>query len=192
MPPSFLHNDFGCHPPVHCNLGHLNLAYPNSGPSPPSPSPSSLKLRFTRSPSSDEGWKAPGRLREAHTLEIRPPDDTTLKIALPSLPNPRLSPVTPDKQLHSHTALTTDNSLPSKSNVLPLNLKNVMARLEPLLERNTTSAPTEISINGVTPDIVEELRMKFKESGRFGWENLRYDDLCEMKPVRNIIILSQG
>jgi hypothetical protein len=61
--------------------------------------------------------------------------------------------------------------------VLPLNLENIVSRLDVLLERTASSGITEITIKGVARDVVEELRMKLKESKWSGWENLRYDRL---------------
>jgi len=91
------------------------------------------------------------------------------------LHHPPLSPATPNESLPDYSDVATPPSLKSPEPSLPLNLENIVAKLDPLLERTATSDITEIAIEGVTPDVVEELRMKLKESNRSGWENLRYD-----------------
>ena len=57
----------------------------------------------------------------------------------------------------------------------PLVIDDVVSTLKPLLEGTTRIR--ELSIDGVTLEIVEELRARSRASKLPGWERLRYDEL---------------
>ena len=101
--------------------------------------------------------------------------------ATPSLPTPSPLLDTPD-DLPSRASDPTDPgivalptphpSLDSSGTVHPLSFDQVLSKLKPFLDR--TTGEQEISIQGVSSNVFDELMKKSRASELPGWENLRY------------------
>jgi len=113
-----------------------------------------------------------------------PANYTATDHAAASLPTPRPSLESPDnsQRLPSSRASDPTNPAviapftpqPSAEKTPILSFDQVISRLKPLLAGTAgTAGERKISIEGVSPDIVDKLRAKSRASELPGWENLR-------------------
>jgi hypothetical protein len=140
--------------------------YHSPPPSPPKlGKPSSNSQKALRFPTPESNLKAaPPLVDQSKTVSLQNPAHH----AATSLPTPRSSL---DKSQHLFSPVTDPAVVtlqPSAEKIETLSFEQVVLRLKPLLDR--TTGEREISLDGVSPDIVDKLRA----SELPGWEILRY------------------
>ena len=146
-----------------------------------SPPPSPPKFpQASRFPSDKKPGLSAGRAVQTNFHAL--PEDATGCI-IPSLP---LASGSPNKSLSPSDCATDPNASDLKANALPtprpslelpqrshlLSLSEVISKIKPLLEQ--TSVIGDMSIKGVTSDVVEELLATSRAGELPGWEKLRY------------------
>ena len=145
-------------------------------PPPSPPKVTRVPVVSTSSASAPRDWK---KRSGPSALNVIQPEVIS---AEDHVPFPRPSSVSPIAPLSSRLCMTDPNatglptprpSLEFPETTRPLAYNDVVSTLKPLLEGTTEIR--ELSINGVTLDIVEELRTKSRASKLPGWEHLRYD-----------------
>ena len=165
-------------------------SYYRSPPSYASGGVSSNSQRFTRLPShpSLDLKAAPPSVGPNKTVSRQSPANyTATGHAATSLPTPRPPLESPDnlQLLPSSRAsdptnpavtapFTPQPSLESAEKTHFLSFDQVVSRLKPLLDGTAgTAGERKISLEGISPDIVDKLRAKSRASELPGWENLR-------------------
>jgi hypothetical protein len=115
---------------------------------------------------------------------VSPPNYTATDHVATSLPTPRPSLESPDNSQRLPSSdptnpaviapFTPRPSLESAEETHILSFDQVVSRLKPLLDGTAgTAGERKISLEGISPDIVDKLREKSRASELPGWENLR-------------------
>jgi hypothetical protein len=136
---------------------------------PPSPPKATRGPPSTSSDSATRDWKKPS----GPSVPIVTQTEAEDPVPFYSFPRPSLFRVSGSPNSNATGLPTPRPSLEFPATTRPLAFDDVVSTLKPLLEG--TAEIRELLIDGVTLDIVEELRTKSRASKLPGWERLRYD-----------------
>jgi hypothetical protein len=159
----------------------------------PPPSPPKSGRAFSNSqratslptrPSLDPKAAPPSVGRNKTVSPQDPANYTATDHVATSLPTPRPSLESPDNSQRLPSSdptnpaviapFTPRPSLESAEETHILSFDQVVSRLKPLLDGTSgTAGERKISLEGISPDIVDKLREKSRASELPGWENLR-------------------
>lgn len=169
----------GTYRPVTTYTGSSSIEpsfYRSPSPSPPKPgraSSNSQKATSLPTPSLDLK-PAPPLAVQNDTISVRDPTGhalTSLPTPCSSLESLRRLPSSDPNNPTVIASFTLQPSLGSSQKSI-LSFDQVVSKVKPLLDR--TTGEREISLKGVSPDIVDKLRAKSRASELPGWDNLRY------------------